>query len=99
MLTWLKEKFKGMSKKPWAEFETSGMEADGRIKWNMRWNTAFIDQLHRNGFSGMTTEETVQNFFLMCQMLPDGATQNETVSPASMPNLSSEAETLNTIRR
>lgn len=99
MLTWLKDKLKSRSKAPWAEFETSGIEADGRIRWAMRWNDAFIDQLQRHGFTGITTEETVQNFFLMCQMAPDGIHPEDTVNPAAMPNLSAEADSLNIIRR
>ena len=96
MLTWLKEKFKSKSSQPWAEFETPGLDDQGRIKWIMRWNNAFIDSLRKSGFGGMTEEETVQQFFMMCQMMPDGMQPNETVNPTSMPNLSNEA---NSFRR
>jgi hypothetical protein len=94
-LIWLQERFMSYSKTPWSCFETDGMSDDGRIGWSMRWNQAFIKHLQSKGFQGITDEETVQQFFMMSQMMPDELVQQgETVNPAAMPNLTNEANTL-----
>ena len=91
----LQEKLKAKSKTPWSCFETSGIDADGRIGWSMRWNKAFIEHLNARGFQGINDEETVQMFFMMSQMMPDDiAQQGDVVNPAATPNLTNEANTL-----
>lgn len=94
-LIWLQEKLSAKSKTPWACFETEGMDADGRIGWTMTWNKAFIKHLNSRGFQGLTDEESVQQFFMLNQMLPEElANQVDTVNPEAMPNLTNEANTL-----
>jgi hypothetical protein len=94
-LIWLQEKLAAKSKTPWACFETSGMDNDGRIGWTMHWNDAFIQHLNARGFQGLSDEETVQQFFMLSQMLPDELAKDaDAVNPAEMPNLTNEANTL-----
>jgi hypothetical protein len=95
-LGWLQEKIMSFSKHPWSAFETNGMDKDGRIGWSMRWNQAFIKHLNAAGFQGLSDEETVQQFFMMSQMLPEELANQGTdvVNPAATPNLTSEANTL-----
>jgi hypothetical protein len=95
LLIKLQELLVSRSKQPWSCFETSGMDADGRIGFSMRWNKAFIKHLHGRGFHGLTDEETVQMFFMMSQMIPEElANQSDTINPSGTPHLTSEANTL-----
>lgn len=94
-LIWVQEKLSARSKTPWACFETEGMDATCRIGWTMNWNKAFIDHLNSKGFQGLSDEETVQQFFMFSQMLPEElAHQADTVNPDATPNLTNEANTL-----
>ena len=84
------ERLKKNSKEPWACFETSGPDKDGRVGFSVSYNQAFIDNLTQLGLSGMTDEETVQLFFLQMRMVPEGVDQ-EAVNPTATPNLTNEA--------
>ena len=91
----LKEKLEAKNKKPWACFETAGIEEDGRVSMTCSWNKAFIDNLKKHGYGGMTDEETVQLFFMSSQMIPEGMLgDQDTVNPTAHPQLTSEANTL-----
>lgn len=88
----LKELIARRSKKPWACFETTGPDKDGRVGFSISYNDAFIQNLSNLGMSGTTPEETVQLFFLQMRMVPENMMEAEqTVNPEAMPNLSSEA--------
>jgi len=93
-LIWLQEKLANLSDAPWACFETTGVDGEGRIGWSMRWNKAFIAQLNARGYQSTSDEETVQTFFIGCQMLPESLYGEEIVNPAATPNLSNEANIL-----
>lgn len=92
-LVYLQEKLANYSKRPWAAFETTGLEAGtGQVAFSISWNSAFIKNLQAAGFQGTTDEETVQMFFLSARMIPNELLGNEdTVNPAEMPNLTNEA--------
>lgn len=90
----LQEKISANSKDPWACFETSGPDSEGRLGFSISWNKSFIANLHRQGIQGITDEETVQMFFLTIRMLPENMMDEDTVNPESTPNLTSEANTL-----
>jgi hypothetical protein len=91
----LQEKFARMSKKPWANFETTGPDQEGRVGFSISWNKAFINNLHAMGMQGINDEETVQMFFLSARMVPEEMVKDvETVNPAEMPGLTNEANTL-----
>lgn len=88
----LRELLVRKSKKPWACFETTGPDADGRVAFSISHNRAFVANLSRLGMGGITPEETVQMFFLQMRMLPEAlANQEDTVNPEATPNLSNEA--------
>lgn len=82
------------SSTPWACFETSGVDADGRIPMIMHWNKAFYENLVRHGYQGTTEEETIQLFFIASQMLPADGLAGDSVNPGATPNLTNEANTL-----
>ena len=90
----LQEKLVSESKEPWSCFETCGPDKDGRLEFSISWNKAFVDNLHNKGFQGLTDEETVQMFFLSTHMLPESMVDDDSINPAEMPNLTSEANTL-----
>lgn len=94
LLISLKEKLVSKSTTPWGCFETSGPTADGRIEFSISCNDAFIRNLHRYGYAGMTDEETVQHFFLASRIIPESALggESENVNPSGgTPNLTDEA--------
>lgn len=51
-----------VSRKPWMEFTTDGVIKDGMVKLEFDWNTAFINELRKNGFTGMSEEEIVESY-------------------------------------
>ena len=86
------------SKEPWASFEVTGFEDDGRIKVNTNWNDAFITKIYELGFKAETEEDSVQLFFYTAQARPtefDGIDSEEAVS-LDHPNLSSDTHSLRT---
>jgi hypothetical protein len=91
----LQEKLVANSKDPWACFETTGPDPEGRLQFSISWNKAFISNLHAQGYQSMTDEETVQMFFLSTHMLPESMLDDaDTVNPEATPNLTNEANTL-----
>lgn len=91
----LQEKLVSKSKEPWACFETSGPDKEGRLGFSISWNKAFIANLHQQGYQGMNDEETVQMFFLATHMIPEEMMNDlDTVNPDATPNLTNEANTL-----
>lgn len=92
LLVDMQEKIMARSKKPWACFETSGVE-DGQLGISIRWNKAFIASLHAQGVQGQTDEETIQLFFMfMSSRIADDATGGaDVVNPSGTPTLTNEA--------
>lgn len=94
----IKEWVAGFSSKPWACFETPGASSDGILEFSMAWNDAFVNLLRNQGYTGMSEEEIVQLFFLSTRVLPENLVtdlqDDDTVNPAEMPRLSSEANIL-----
>ncbi len=91
----LKELLSRKSKKPWACFETTGPDAEGRVAFSISFNDAFIQNLSDLGMSGTTPEETVQMFFLQMRMIPESMMdQEDTVNPDATPNLTNEVNQL-----
>jgi hypothetical protein len=83
------------SKTPWACIQTTGPDAEGRLPMTFSWNKAFLQVLNKNGYHGMSPEESVQTFFLSTQMLPEEMLKDlDTVNPSATPNLTNEANTL-----
>jgi len=86
------------SDEPWASFEVTGFEEDGRIKVQTNWNDAFIKEIHERGFKAETEEDSVQLFFYTAQATPtefDGA-EDDPATSASHPNLQSDTHQLRT---
>jgi hypothetical protein len=94
LLIELQEWFAKRSSKPWGCFETSGPDENGRIEFRISYNKAFVQSLHKQGFQGMTDEETTQMFFLSARILPEDSLDDESINPEATPNLTSEANTL-----
>jgi len=91
----LKEKMSQGSPEPWACFETTGVDDNGRIEFAMSWNKAFVQNLKKQGYTATTDEELVQLFFISTRMLPEEMLEDEnTVNPEATPRLSSEANIL-----
>jgi len=95
LLIALQEKIVANSDVPWACFETTGPDKEGRLPFTVSYNKAFVKNLVEQGYQGMNDEETVQMFFISTRMLPESMMIDEdTVNPAEMPNLTNEANTL-----
>lgn len=96
--SWLiraKEFLSRRSKQPWACFETTGPDKEGRVAFSIAYNDAFITNLSNMGMSGTTPEETIQMFFLQMRMIPETMLdQEDTVNPEATPNLTNEANQL-----
>jgi hypothetical protein len=76
---------------PWAMFEVTGFEDDGRVKVEFNWNKPFINVMDQLGFTAETEEDTVQLFFYASQMKPTSlelAGGDETVQSEDLPQLS-----------
>lgn len=83
---------------PWASFEISGFEDDGRVKVNFNWNRAFIKHIHELGFHAETEDDSVQLFFYTSQMRPtslDGMEEHPAQS-FEHPNLQNDMHTIRT---
>lgn len=93
-LTSLKEFLRKRSKKPWAAFETSGPDAEGRLEFTMSWNNSFVNRLKSVGYEADSEEEMVQMFFISTAMIPENLVGDDSINPSSMPKLSSEANYL-----
>ncbi len=94
LLVRLKEALARKSKEPWASFETTGPDDEGRVAFAISWNDAFIERLRKAGYQATTDEETVQMFFLSVRMVPEGLADDNTVNPEATPRLTSEANIL-----
>ena len=98
LLEKLLDKRREASSEPWASFEVTGFEEDGRIKVQTNWNSAFIAKIYELGFKAETEEDSVQLFFYTAQARPtefDGADEDPAVS-SGHPNLQSDTHTLRT---
>lgn len=92
ILITIKEWLAQRSSKPWACFETTGPDKDGRVAFTISSNKAFIKNLQNLGMAGTTDEETVQLFFLQTRMIPEDLMPIEdAINPEAMPNLTNEA--------
>ena len=91
ILSWCEERVMGFSKKPWAKFTTTGV-VDGSVRYDMAWNSAFLENLRRNGFTGHTEQEIVENFFLGSMIIPkmDGLNEEFSDQNTVSPTLTSE---------
>ena len=49
------------SPNPWWEL-VGASEGNGRIKIELDWNDAFVDELRKNGFKGESDDEVVQHY-------------------------------------
>lgn len=76
---------------PWAIFEITGLEKDGRVKVEFNWNPSFIKMINALGFQAETDEDSVQLFFYTSQMRPISLGGDETVQSADLPSLSQPA--------
>ena len=92
LLVSIKELFSKNSKNPWACFETTGPNEDGRVAFSISANKAFIKNLQDLGMGGINDEETVQMFFLQMRMIPENMVPtDDAVNPDATPNLTNEA--------
>ncbi len=90
-LRWLEEKIRNRSTKPWAKFETAGID-NGTVRYDMSWNPAFLENLKKAGFSGHNEQEIVENFFLGSLIIPKEDALNEEVGEESLtPQLQRES--------
>jgi hypothetical protein len=80
MSGWFTEKLKNLSKKPWANLVLNGI-VDGKVKFELRYNKAFLKNLKEHGYEGATDEEVVQTFlfgsFIVPQFLVDQVVSSE----------------------
>ena len=90
LLIQLKELLMRRSKKPWACFETTGPDREGRVAFTISYNNAFVENLRNQGMAATPAEETVQLFFLQMRMLPESM-MDDAVNPEATPNLTNEA--------
>lgn len=90
LLIRLKELLMRRSKKPWATFETTGPDSEGRVEFSISYNMAFVANLHKQGMGATSPEETVQLFFLQMRMLPEDV-MDDSVNPEGTPTLTNEA--------
>ena len=93
----IKEFLSTLSRKPWACFETSGINKDGLIEFSISYNKAFVNHLRSYGLEATTDEELVQTFFVITRMTPASWEDNdsdEAINPSATPNLTSEANRL-----
>lgn len=91
LLIRFKEFLSRRSKSPWACFETTGPDSEGKVAFSINYNNAFVENLRKLGMGATNDEETVQLFFLQMRMLPDELVDDETINPESTPNLTNEA--------
>jgi hypothetical protein len=84
-------------KKPWARFEISGVQANGEVRFDIAYNKAFIRNLDRQGLTGTTDDETVQNFLFGTFLAPKAIfdeLEQESINSLAHPNLSKETNIL-----
>lgn len=82
---------------PWAVFEITGFETDGRIKVEFNWNDAFIAKINELGFQAETAEDSVQLFYYTSQARPENlSVGDDPVQSAEHPALSSQQNVLRT---
>jgi hypothetical protein len=71
---------------PKLEVLHSGIEADGRIKMKLEWNTAFVRLLQERGIAGDTEEKMVENYLAMMTRKVDADLYEEGEGEALTPN-------------
>lgn len=81
------------SKKPWAIFQTNGISPEGRIKFVLSFNKAFINNIRKHGIEGATDEEAAMMFLVASQMLPEEMMREE-----SQPIVQLESDDHNFVR-
>ena len=80
---------------PWACFEVTGFEKDGRVKVEFNWNQPFIKQIKELGFHAETDEDSVQLFFYASQLKPTELSGgDDSVQSEGHPQLSSQQNVL-----
>lgn len=74
---------------------SNGIGADGKIKFEMKWNDLFIKNVNKQGISGTTEEETAMLFLVGCQLKPEEfPAHDEEVVSESHPLLTAESNLL-----
>lgn len=93
ILITIKEFLAKRSNKPWACFETSGINKDGLVEFSINYNRAFVNHLKAYGLEATTDEELVQTFFVITRMTPASweDEESDSVNPTATPNLTNEA--------
>jgi len=93
ILITIKEILSRWSNKPWACFESSGINKDGLVEFSISYNKAFVKHLRSYGLEATTDEELVQTFFVITRMTPASWEDEETdsINPSATPNLTNEA--------
>lgn len=87
-LDWLIQK----DKSPKVFFICDGLSQDGRVKFEMFWNDAFITNMKANGIQGTTEEETAMLFLVGSQLRPEEmGLAEESVESEAHPVLTSES--------
>lgn len=71
---------------PKLEVLHSGIEADGRIKMKLEWNSAFIRQLQERGIAGDTEEKMVENYLAMMTRKVDADVFDEAEGEPGAPS-------------
>lgn len=94
MISKILDILKSRSKKPWASFQTNGFGEDGRIKFEISYNKAFIENLSAHGIRGINDQETVMRFLVASQMLPEEMLENDIVRSEAHPMLQSDKNIL-----
>jgi hypothetical protein len=85
------------SPEPWAMFEISGFEDDGRLKVGFSRNQPFIDKIRELGYVAETEDDSVQLFFYTSQMRPTQlSVGDDPVQSAEHPQLSGQQNVLRT---
>lgn len=82
---------------PWAVFEITGFETDGRVKVEFAWNSTFITKIRELGFHAETEDDSVQLFFYASQMRPSDLSGGDQPSQSDQhPQLSGAQNVLRT---
>ena len=68
-----------ISRTPWFELISMGIDHDGFVKVEMDWNNAFIKQLRENGYDGYDEQDVIQKYIitLLQNVTPPPLTEQE----------------------
>ena len=54
------------SKEPWMQFVSGKIDPDKGVELSIDWNTAFIEQLKQNGYTGISELQIVSLVCISC---------------------------------